>query len=90
MDKMFYCWLSFFCQLWSLQALSLESLVSQSSIYYQMDASELLLQHVDQLTSVDSLKLIVHGFVGSRSHGSIMPLINGKIFLGLLDTLEHL
>jgi len=79
MAKMFYCLLSFFCQLWSLQALSLESLIAQSSIYYQLDASEQLLQHVEQLTSVESLKLIVHGFVGSRSHGSIMPLKNGKI-----------
>ncbi|KAL7732877.1 hypothetical protein ACLKA6_006003 [Drosophila palustris] len=73
---MFYCWLFFSCQLWSLRALSLESLVSQSSIYYQMDTTEQLLQHVEQLTTVESLKLIVHGFIGSRSHGSIMPLKN--------------
>ncbi|XP_060658884.1 lipase member H [Drosophila nasuta] len=87
MAKMFYCWLPFLCQLWTLQALSLDSLVGQSSIYYQQDASEQLLQQVDQLKNVESLQLIVHGFLASRSHSSIMPLRNAYTAQGYAHVL---
>ncbi|XP_064548944.1 pancreatic lipase-related protein 2 isoform X2 [Drosophila montana] len=76
MSGMFYCWLLVLCQLWSLQAASLDTLAQQSSIYYQRVPVELSLERVEQLSNVDSLKLIVHGFLGSRSHISIMPLRN--------------
>ncbi|XP_032290908.1 pancreatic lipase-related protein 2 isoform X2 [Drosophila virilis] len=76
MSGMFCCWLLFLCQVWSLHAASLDTLAQQSSIYYQHVPSELSLERVEQLTDVHSLKLIVHGFLGSRSHISIMPLRN--------------
>ncbi|KAH8302125.1 hypothetical protein KR044_003033 [Drosophila immigrans] len=77
MAKMLYCWLPLLCQLCTLQALSLESLAAQSSIYYQQPASELMpVQQVENLSTVSSLQLIVHGFLASRSHSSIMPLRN--------------
>lgn len=78
MNKAIFCWLPLLCQLWSVEALSLNALVAQSSIYLQQQQGELSLQQVEQLESPDSLKLIVHGFLGSRSHSSIMPLRNGK------------
>ncbi|XP_017842052.1 lipase member H-A isoform X2 [Drosophila busckii] len=78
MAKTFYCWLPFFCQLWGIQTLSLQSLANQSRIYiYEQTAQEQSLEQVQQLQAeVQSLKLIVHGFLGSRTHSSIMPLRN--------------
>lgn len=78
MARMLYCWLPFLCQMPGLQALSLDTLASQSSIYYQQAQGELTLDQVEQLSAVESLKLIVHGFLGSRTHSSIQPLRNGK------------
>ncbi|XP_068143233.1 endothelial lipase [Drosophila tropicalis] len=76
-----YCLVPFLCQLWGIHALSLDTLVSQSNIYYQRPAKlgppvELVLENVDHLESVESIKLIVHGYLGSRTHSSIMPLRN--------------
>lgn len=79
MAKAFYCLLPLLCLLWSVQSLSLDALVAQSAIYLQREQGELSLAQVEQLTTLDSLKLIVHGFLGSRSHSSIMPLRNGKL-----------
>ncbi|KAH8365832.1 hypothetical protein KR093_005247 [Drosophila rubida] len=76
MAKTILSWLPLLCQLGTLQALSLDSLAGQSSIYYQQPGAELLLQQVEQLSPVSSLKLIVHGFLASRSHSSISPLRN--------------
>lgn len=78
MARMLYCWLPVLCQLSGLQALSLDALARQSSIYYQRVQTELSLNQVAQLSPVESLKLIVHGFLGSRTHSSIQPLRNGK------------
>ncbi|XP_001984376.2 lipase member H isoform X1 [Drosophila grimshawi] len=78
-----YCWLPIlFCQIWELHALSLTALSKQSSIFYQGMQEDMVLEQVDQLTSVDSVKLIVHGFLGSRSHNSIMPLRNAYMAQG--------
>lgn len=78
MNNAIFCWLPLLCQLWNVQGLSLNALVAQSSIYLQQLQGELQLQQVEHLETPDSLKLIVHGFLGSRSHSSIMPLRNGK------------
>ncbi|XP_017135824.1 lipase member I isoform X1 [Drosophila miranda] len=76
MVKTSFCLVPLFCQLWGLHAALLDSLVSQSNIYYLGPSSELPLQSVDQVATVDSVKLIVHGYLASRSHGSILPLRN--------------
>ncbi|XP_022215493.2 lipase member H isoform X2 [Drosophila obscura] len=76
MVKTSFCLVPLFCQLWGLHAALLDSLVSRSNIYYLGPSSELPLQSVDQVATVDSVKLIVHGYLASRSHGSIMPLRN--------------
>ncbi|XP_034137210.1 lipase member H isoform X2 [Drosophila guanche] len=77
MVKTCFCLVPLLCQLWGLHAALLDSLVSQSNIYYlEPGASELPLQSVEQVNTVDSIKLIVHGYLASRSHGSIMPLRN--------------
>lgn len=62
----------------SVQSLSLDALVAQSGIYLQREQGEVAVPQVEQLATPDSVKLIVHGFLGSRSHSSIMPLRNGK------------
>ncbi|XP_017956665.1 lipase member H isoform X1 [Drosophila navojoa] len=76
MASMLYCWLPFLCQMPGLQPLSLDTLASQSSIYYQRAQGELTLDQVEQLSAAEPLKLIVHGFLGSRTHSSIQPLRN--------------
>ncbi|XP_034655308.1 lipase member H-A isoform X1 [Drosophila subobscura] len=76
MVKTCFCLVPLLCQLWGLHAALLDSLVSQSNIYYLQPETELPLQSVDQVATVDSVKLIVHGYLASRSHGSIMPLRN--------------
>ncbi|XP_030385839.1 pancreatic lipase-related protein 2 [Scaptodrosophila lebanonensis] len=90
--KTSYCLMALFWQVWGVQALSLDSLVGQSKIYYQRPARlgsprELPLESVDQLETVESLKLIVHGFLGSRTHGSIMPLANAYKAQGFANIL---
>lgn len=73
------------CQFWTLQAALLDNLVDQSNIYYLSNTAEVPLENIDQLDSIDSVKFIVHGYLGSRTHGSIMPLRNGELHLGVLS-----
>ncbi|KAH8397460.1 hypothetical protein KR222_005184 [Zaprionus bogoriensis] len=80
MLKLLYCALPLLCQLLcAVHSLSLDALIAQSSIYYQQPTTELELQQVEQLQPLaenETLKLIVHGFLGSRTHSSIAPLRN--------------
>ncbi|XP_052846958.1 lipase member H isoform X2 [Drosophila gunungcola] len=71
-----FCLVPILCQFLGLQAALLDSLVAESKIYYLNSAGDVLLQNVDVLESVASVKLIVHGYLGSRTHSSIMPLRN--------------
>ncbi|KAH8385323.1 hypothetical protein KR200_010680 [Drosophila serrata] len=78
MAKSSFCLVPIICQFLGLQAALLDTLVDQSNIYYLKASAteELLLSKVDQVERLDSVKLIVHGYLGSRTHGSIMPLRN--------------
>ncbi|XP_037946466.1 lipase member I-like [Teleopsis dalmanni] len=67
---------------------SQEALLSTANIYYQKplsertglgEPSELTLDKVEDLISKQNLKIIVHGYLGSRTHSSIKPLV--KIYL---------
>jgi len=82
MAKSSFCLVPIICQFLGLQAALLDSLLSQSNIYYLKASADVPLENVDQLESVESVKLIVHGYLGSRTHGSIMPLRNGENFEG--------
>ncbi|XP_017029819.1 lipase member H-A isoform X2 [Drosophila kikkawai] len=78
MAKSSLCVAPLICQFLGLQAALLDTLVDQSNIYYLRASAteELLLSKVEQVERLDSVKLIVHGYLGSRTHGSIMPLRN--------------
>ncbi|XP_026833280.1 lipase member H-A isoform X2 [Drosophila erecta] len=76
MAKTSLCLVPILCQFLGLQAALLDSLLNQTTIYYLQSSGDVALENVDQLASVDSLKLIVHGYLGYRTHGSIMPLRN--------------
>ncbi|KAH8268733.1 hypothetical protein KR018_000444 [Drosophila ironensis] len=89
MGKSSLCVVPLLCQLLGLQAALLENLVEQSGIYLLTSsaANEVALESVDQLESLDSVKLIVHGFLGSRTHASIMPLRNAYTAQGYPNVL---
>ncbi|XP_017127814.1 lipase member H-A isoform X2 [Drosophila elegans] len=71
-----FCLVPILCQFLGLQAALLDSLVGESKIYYLNSAGDVLLENVEVLDTVASVKLIVHGYLGSRTHSSIMPLRN--------------
>ncbi|XP_017070913.1 lipase member H-A isoform X2 [Drosophila eugracilis] len=76
MVKTGFCLVPILCQFLGLQAALLDTLLNESNIYFLKPSADVLLGNVDQLASVESVKLIVHGYLGSRTHGSIMPLRN--------------
>lgn len=78
MAKTSLCLVPILCQFLGLHAALLDSLLNQSTIYYLKPSADVSLENVEQLSSVESVKLIVHGYLGSRTHGSIMPLRNGE------------
>ncbi|XP_037946479.1 lipase member H-A-like [Teleopsis dalmanni] len=69
---------------------SQETLLSTANIYYQRPSSlggpsELRLDEVESLLSKQNFKIIVHGFLGSRSHSSIKPLANAYLAQGVAN-----
>ncbi|XP_039486205.1 lipase member H-A isoform X2 [Drosophila santomea] len=87
MAKTSLCLVPILCQFLGLQAALLDSLLNQSTIYYLKSSGDVALENVDQLASVESVKLIVHGYLGSRTHGSIMPLRNAYTAQGYENVL---
>ncbi|KAH8379327.1 hypothetical protein KR009_004187 [Drosophila setifemur] len=87
MAKTSFCLVTMLCQFWSLQAAVLDNLVGQSGIYYLSSTAEIPLENVEQLESLESVTLIVHGYVGSRTHASIMPLRNAYTAQGYKNVL---
>ncbi|XP_016964985.1 lipase member H-A isoform X2 [Drosophila biarmipes] len=87
MAKTSFCLVPMICQFLGLQAALLDSLLSQSNIYYLKASADVTLENVDHVESVESVKLIVHGYLGSRTHGSIMPLRNAYTAQGFENVL---
>ncbi|XP_037719626.1 lipase member H isoform X2 [Drosophila subpulchrella] len=87
MAKTSFCLVPIICQFLGLHAALLDSLLNQSNIYYLKASSDVPLENVDQLESVESVKLIVHGYLGSRTHNSIMPLRNAYTAQGYENVL---
>ncbi|XP_017058058.1 lipase member H-A isoform X2 [Drosophila ficusphila] len=87
MAKSSFCLVPIICQFLGLQAALLDSLLDQSSIYYLKPSGDVLLQNVDVLRTTESVKLIVHGYLGSRTHGSILPLRNAYTSQGFENVL---
>ncbi|KAH8317249.1 hypothetical protein KR074_007466 [Drosophila pseudoananassae] len=87
MAKASICLVPILCQFWTLQAALLDNLVEQSNIYYLSSTAEVPLENIDELDSLESVKFIVHGYLGSRTHGSIMPLRNAYTSQGYANVL---
>ncbi|XP_016971055.2 lipase member H-A isoform X1 [Drosophila rhopaloa] len=87
MAKSSFCLVPILCQFLGLHAALLDSLVDESKIYYLKSSGDVLLENVDMLESVEAVKLIVHGYLGSRTHGSIMPLRNAYTAQGYENVL---